>query len=431
MRAPNDEPVAAERAQPGVWPRVHRLRRRLAGPIERFLAIEAASGIVLLAVALLALAWANSAWAPSYHALWHAPLGVSLGGWHFERALHFWVNDGLMTLFFFVVGLEIRREMHAGELSELKRAALPIAAALGGMLVPAAIYLALNYGRSTARGWGIPMATDIAFAVGVLALLGARVPPALRVLLLALAVIDDVGAIVVIALFYSSGLEPAGFVWVGAGVAAIYVMQGAGVRNALAYVLPSFAVWAGAYEAGIHPTLAGVAVGLLTPIRAWDGEQESPVERLERQLHGSVAYVVMPLFAFANAGVPLGSVSLAGDGIFVFLGVTLGLALGKPIGIVATSLASARTGFTRIPRGAGGPGLIVVGLTGGVGFTMSLFVAGLAFPPGPALETAKLAILVGSTVAGVTGYLVGRAALGSRVPGTAATESEAEASTET
>ena len=342
---------------------------------ERFLAIEAASGILLLATAAIALAWANSPWQGSYRALWHAPLGIEVGSFAFERDLHFWINDGMMTLFFFVVGLEIRREMHSGELSELRRAALPLAAALGGMLIPACLFAGFNLGRESLKGWGIPMATDIAFAVGVLTLLGSRVPPALRILLLALAVIDDVGAILVIAIFYSSGLEPVGFVVLGAGLIAIRAMQVLGVRSPWAYVPPSAVVWAGAYAAGIHPTLAGVVVGLMTPVRAWfgrdgfiehasasvaavreheDGDERallphlehlnkarreavSPVERLQHALHGWVAFGAMPLFALANAGVSFGNASFAGDSLLVFLGVAVGLVLGKPLGILAFS----------------------------------------------------------------------------------------------
>lgn len=422
---------AARIGQPGAWRPAQLLVHRLMQPIDRFLAIQAASGIVLLIAAVSALAWANSPWSAAYSALWHTPIGVQVAGLRFERDLHFWINDGLMTIFFFVVGLEIRREIHQGELSDLRRAALPLVAALGGMLVPAAIFVALNHGQVTARGWGIPMATDIAFAVGVLALLGPRVPPALRVLLLALAVIDDVGAILVIALFYSSGIEPVGFVVAAAGVATIVVMQGFGVRAPLAYVVPALVVWAGAYRAGIHPTLAGVAVGLLTPVRAWVGEAASPVDHLQRQFHATVAYGIMPLFALANAGVPLAGVSISGRGVALFAGIAVGLVVGKTIGITGASWLAARIGFAALPRGVRFSGVLVVGLVGGIGFTMSLFVAGLAFPPGALLETAKLAVLVGSTTAAVGGLLLGRAVLPRELDHAAAqTAFAAETSTE-
>jgi Na+:H+ antiporter, NhaA family len=453
---------------PGTWWPARRLARRAMAPVERFLAIEAASGILLLAAAAIALVWANSPWQESYRALWHAPFGVRLGFFSFERDLHFWINDGVMTLFFFVVGLEIRREMHHGELSELRRAALPLAAALGGMLLPAGIFAAINLGRDSIAGWGIPMATDIAFAVGVLTLLGSRVPPALRILLLALAVIDDVGAILVIAIFYSSGLELAGFFVLGAGLVAIVVMQVLGVRSPWAYVPPAAVAWAGAYAAGIHPTLAGVIVGMMTPARAWFGregfvehagasvaavrdhengderallphlehlnkarrEAVSPVERLQHLLHGWVAFGAMPLFALANAGVSLGNASFSGESLLVFLGVGVGLVVGKPVGILACSWMAIRLGIAALPRGVTWPQVGVVGVVAGIGFTMSIFIAALAFPAGTSLETSKVGILIGSGVAAVLAYALGRIVLPSSLSSEAATTAaEAETST--
>ncbi|HEY8946747.1 MAG TPA: Na+/H+ antiporter NhaA [Polyangiaceae bacterium] len=437
-------------------------------PVERFLAIEAASGIVLLAAAALALLWANSPWRESYQSLFHTQLAFELGPFRFARDLHFWINDGLMTIFFFVVGLEIRREIHRGELSELRRAMLPIATAVGGMLVPAAIYLALNAGRPTASGWGVPMATDIAFAVGVLALLGNRVPPALRVLLLALAVIDDVGAILVIAFFYSSGLDTTGFGVMALGIATLLAMQKIGFRSPWAYVPPAGVAWAGAYASGIHPTLAGVIVGLMTPARAWFGaegflaqtetnlqrlrkrshldepellphldamdaarrEAVSPVERLQHALHGWVAFGVMPLFALANAGVPLGNTDFTGDNLWVFLGVLLGLTIGKPVGVVAVAWITTRFGVAALPRGVTWSQVLLVGIVAGIGFTMSLFIAGLAFQAGPALETVKLGILCASAVAALLGFVYGLKILPrTPVEGAARTSSEAESST--
>lgn len=422
-----------------------------------------------MVAAAIALVVANSPLRATVEGLWHAPIGFRLGSLVFERDAHFWVNDGLMTIFFFVVGLEIRREIHRGELSELGRAVLPVAAAVGGMLAPAFIYLLLNAGGVGASGWGVPMATDIAFAVGVLALLGSRVPPALRVLLLALAVIDDVGAILVIALFYSSGFEPVGFVVAAAGIAVIIGMQLLGLRSPWAYVVPAIVVWAGAYSAGIHPTLAGVVVGLMTPVRAWLGperfvaqtlenveqlrqrdgmtEQEvlphldaveaarreavSPVERIQHALHGWVAWGIMPLFALVNAGVPLSGVSLDGDRWRIFAGVSLGLLVGKPLGILAISWAATRSGLARLPSGVGFPQLGLVGTVAGIGFTMALFIAQLAFPAGPLLETAKLAVLVGSGASAVLGLVVGRLVLRAPVDARAApSEAAAEASTE-
>jgi Na+:H+ antiporter, NhaA family len=430
-------------APPGSSGRVHRLALRAFAPVERFLAVEAASGILLLAAAAVALVWANSPWRESYSALWHIPFGVRLGPLSFERDLHFWINDGVMTIFFFVVGLEIRREIHRGELSELRRAALPLAAAAGGMLLPAGIFAALNHGRESIVGWGIPMATDIAFAVGVLALLGSRVPAALRILLLALAVIDDVGAILVIAIFYSSGLEPMGFAVLGVGFVAIILMQVIGVRSPWAYVLPSIVVWSGAYGAGIHPTLAGVAIGLMTPVRAWFGPEEfvehagasisavkqhkeederallphlehldrarreavSPVERIQHALHGWVAFGAMPLFALANAGVSLGDTAFSGEALLVFAGVGLGLVLGKPVGILVLSWLATRIGVAALPRGVTWPQVAVVAVVAGIGFTMSIFIANLAFAgQSDVINASKMAILVASIAAGGLGF---------------------------
>jgi Na+:H+ antiporter, NhaA family len=422
---------------PETWGPVARAARALANPIQQILAIEAASGIALLAATVAALVWANTGGA-SYEALWHVPIGVEVASWSFVRPLHFWINDGLMTIFFLVVGLEIRREIFEGELTSLRKAALPLAAAVGGMLAPAAIFALLNAGRPTAAGWAIPMATDIAFAVGVLTLLGSRVPVAWRVLLLALAVIDDIGAIVVIAAFFSSGISLGGLVLVAIGVCVVLILRAAGVRAPLVYVVPGALVWAGLLAAGIHPTLGGVLLGLLAPVRPWFGpsgfaettqtqladlpeddrhallarldlinqarrEAVSPVERLIHALHPWVAFGIMPLFALANAGVVLGGADLQGASLWLFAGVVAGLALGKPLGIVIASLGASRLGIATRSEEMTRRGLLLVGLVGGIGFTMSLFIAQLAFPPGPFLDTAKLAILVGSGVAIVIG----------------------------
>jgi NhaA family Na+:H+ antiporter len=432
---------------PDVWKPAHAAARGILAPIQRFLALEAASGFVLVAAAAVALAWANSSYSKSYFALWHTQIGLHIGPVEIAHDLHFWINDGLMVIFFFVVGLEIRREIHSGELSDFRRAALPIMAALGGMLVPAAIYFGLNAGRPTENGWGIPMATDIAFALGVLTLLGARASPPLRILLLAVAVIDDVGAILVIAFFYSSGIDPVGLYWAGAGVALILLMQRLGVRSAWAYVVPAIGVWFGAYAGGVHPTIAGVIVGLLTPVKAWlgperfvsearghveavhradsaheildhldrlgtaRGEVFSPVDRLLHVLHRWVAFGIMPLFALANAGVSLGNATFSGDGWRVFAGITLGLVVGKLSGIFSFAWIAERMRLVRLPAGVGWSGVAVVGLVGGIGFTMALFIAGLALPEGPMLETAKLAILGGSALVAVTALVAGRATL--------------------
>jgi NhaA family Na+:H+ antiporter len=425
-----------------------RLARFAVGPIERFLGIEAASGLVLLGAAAVALAWANSPWAASYHALWNTPVGIRVGAFGFERSLAWLVNDGLMVIFFFVVGMEIRSELHHGELSEWRRAALPAAAALGGMVAPAVLYLAVASAPETRAGWGVPMATDIAFAVGILALLGRRVPPALRVLLLALAVIDDLGAIVVIALFYTAGVSLPGLLVAALAIGAILALQGIGVRAKLAYVPPAVVAWAGVYGAGIHPTIAGVVVGLVTPVRAWFGthgfvagvrpelerlaraepgalspravaevlrgvdaarrEAVSPAEGLIDTLHPWVAYGIMPLFALANAGVTVQVGALQAVAWREVGGIVLGLVAGKPIGVLAACGLAVALRIGALPAGIGLRHLIVLGAVAGVGFTMALFIAGLAFEEGPLLDAAKIGVLAASAVAATIGLALGR-----------------------
>jgi Na+:H+ antiporter, NhaA family len=373
---------------------------------SQFIAVEATSGILLIVAALAALIWANSPWRGGYFDLWHKPIGLSIGDAAFNRDLHFWISDGLMTVFFFVVGLEIRREIHSGDLSTARRAALPVAAALGGMLVPAAIFIALNAGRPSMAGWAIPVATDIAFAVGVLALLGGRVSPAGRILLLALAVIDDIGAILVIAFFYSQNILAVGIAIMAIGVLIMLLCQRTRVQSPLMYILAIVVLWYGAIRAGIHPTLAGVIAGLFTPAETNAGV--SMVDRLMSALHGWVAFVIMPLFAFANAGIRIGEVALEGDGMRLFWGVGLGLVLGKPIGIIAATWVSTRLRVAALSANIDWTDVSLVGMAGAIGFTMSLFIAQLAFPPGPLLETAKFAILFATAWAVVIALFAGR-----------------------
>jgi NhaA family Na+:H+ antiporter len=458
---------------PETWEPARRVVQKLFAPLERFLQVEAASGIVLLVAALVALIWANSPWSSSYEALWHTPITVGAGSYTFTQTLHFWLNDGLMAIFFFVVGLEIRREIYEGELADFKRAALPVAAAIGGMIVPALIFSAFNAGTENQRGWGVPVATDIAFAVGVLALLGKRVPPALRVLLLALAIIDDLGAIVVIALFYSSGVAWAGLALAAVGVLGVLAFQRLGVRQTLAYLIPGAVLWIGMYQAGVHPTIAGVILGLITPVRSWFGKEGfvlaareavedfhttaraedhavgdllpplrrireahrealAPVVRIQAELHPWVAFGIMPLFALANAGVSLAGLDMADTGsMTVIVGVMLGLVIGKPIGIFLASFVTVKLGVCALPRGVLWRGILLVGLVGGIGFTMAIFIAGLAFPGTGMLAAAKLGVLLASVLAGVIGLVAGRLVLPARpAPGAAATVGEAESSAE-
>ena len=371
-------------------------------------AFEAASGLLLIAAATVALIWANSSVSESYGALFHSTVGIRSGSFVFERSLEWVVNDVLMAIFFFVVGIEIRKELHDGQLSEWRRAALPVVAALGGMAVPALLYLAFAGAPETHAGWGIPMATDIAFALGVLILLGKRVPAALRVLLLAVAVIDDLGAILVIALFYSSGLALSGLLLATLGLLVIVGLRAMGVRSKPLYIVPGAVVWAGVYAAGIHPTIAGVMVGLLTPVHAWSGvEQKSPADQLLHALHPWVSYAIMPIFALANAGVNLSGLSFAGSGAKVTTAVIVALLLGKPIGVVASSLLAVRVKLAVLPKGLGPRHLLLLGVVAGIGFTMSLFIAQLAFADETLLGAAKLGVLIASALAMVVGLILG------------------------
>lgn len=457
---------------PEAWEPALKAAQVLVRPLESFLKIQAASGIVLLVAAVGAMVWANSAFSEQYAHFWHTPITLGVGDLVFTKDLHFWINDGLMVIFFFVVGLEIRREIYQGELSELKRAALPVAAAIGGMLAPAAIYLAFNPGAETRHGWGVPMATDIAFAVGVLTLLGNRVPSALRVLLLALAIIDDIGAILVIALFYSSGVQLMGLVVAVCGAAAVIGLQRLAVRSPLVYVVPGLVLWAGMMTAGVHPTIAGVILGLLTPVKTWYGssgfleeataalsefedrakksrttehdllhplerlgqarrEAIAPVLRLEQLLNPWVAFGIMPVFALANAGVTVGDVDLSGPRQTIGAGVALGLLFGKPIGIVLVSLLTVKLGICALPRSVNTRGLLVVGCVGGIGFTMALFIAQLAFNNANNLGVAKVAVLIGSLVSALVGLAAGALLLPKPRPGVKAISAdEAERSTE-
>lgn len=447
---PSTTPRPIASSPPEAWDPLVRLARFAGRPLERFLHTEATSGVLLLVAAAFALSIANSPWSDAFTRFWHTPIGVRLGDFAFERTLEWVVNDGLMVLFFFVVGMEIRREIHQGELSEWRRAALPIAAALGGMLVPAGLYLLFANAPEVRSGWGVPMATDIAFAVGILTLLGNRVPAALRVLLLALAVIDDLGAIVVIAVFYSSGVAIQGFLLAGGGLVAVLLMQRFGVRAKWAYILPALIAWAGVYGAGVHPTIAGVVVGLMTPVRAWLGpsgfvhdarhhidvlahempssdshvlastlrqvnnarrEAISPAESLIEMLHPWVAFGIMPVFALANAGVSLGAEAFDQASVGIGVGVFTGLVIGKPVGIMLACWLTLRLGWGTLPAGITTKHLVVLGVVAGVGFTMSLFIAQLAFADPTYLAAAKLGVLVASGAAGAVALVVGRIVL--------------------
>jgi NhaA family Na+:H+ antiporter len=389
--------------------------RPIIRPLWEFLREEAAGGALLLLAAMAALVWINAPGGDSYTDLWDRRAGADLGFADLNLTLGTWVNDGLMTVFFFVVGLEIKREILNGELSDRRAAALPVAAALGGMVVPASIYAALNASGDGARGWGVPMATDIAFAVGVLALLGPRVPLSLKVFLLALAIVDDIGAITVIAIFYADGVSPA---WAAVAV-AVFATTGAlallNVRLLAAYLVLAVVAWLAIHESGVHATIAGVIMALLTPVdHGADPRSATVLDRLEHILHPWSSFVIIPVFALANAGIELDGGAVR-DAISspVSLGVAAGLLAGKPLGITIFALIAVRAGIASLPRDVQWRQLAGAGFVAGIGFTVSLFISELAFAD-PALgDEAKIGILAGSCVAGVAGYVLLRALPGS------------------
>ena len=410
---------------------------KITEPLARFLHVQTASGVVLLGASVAALIAANSPISEDYLAFWKTKVGFSFGDFEFRHSLKHIINDALMTVFFFVVGLEVKREIVLGELRDRRQAVLPVAAALGGMLVPAGIYLALQFGSEGARGWGIPMATDIAFVVGCMSLLGSRVPHGLRVMLLSLAIADDIGAILVIAIGYTSDLNT---VWLAVGLIAILAVSGmarVGVRSIGVYTAAGVVIWYAFHESGVHATLAGVILGLMTPARSYisagvlgsfldqirdviqGGQFEalehraagirqfrniaretiSPLEYLETSLHPWVSFVIMPLFALANTGVVFQLSDLTAP---ISIAVALALVLGKPIGVMLFALAAVKSGVSRLPAGTTWPMILGGGCLAGIGFTMSLFIADLALE-GKLLEIAKIGILSGSVVSALLG----------------------------
>ncbi len=417
---------------------------RIRRPVQAFMAVEASGGIVLLAGAIIALIWANSPWDQEYFDLWNTKLAIDLNIITIKESLGHAVNDGLMAIFFFVVGMEIKRELVHGELATPRQAALPVAAAIGGMVVPAAIYAAWNFGGDGAKGWGIPMATDIAFAIGVLSVLGRRAPFALKVFLLALAVADDLGAITVIALFYTEQIALGPSLWAIALLVAIVALNRGGVRAVEVYVALGICFWVAVLKSGIHATVAGVVLAMLTPSKPYyaigefeeeipglldryreamaagdhDAAQqllaqiemltqgtESPLDRLEHRLAPWSSYVIVPIFALANAGVALSADMISGAlSSPVTIGVVMGLVVGKPIGVLAAAWLAVRLGLAEFPRGVSASHMVGIGLLAGIGFTVSLFVNGLAFDDPALLDEGKVGILAASTFAGVVGF---------------------------
>lgn len=412
----------------------------VAAPLKRFLHIEAASGVILLVVTISALILANSHLAGGFLAFWKTPLGFRIGSFQISHSLQHWINDGLMAIFFFVIGLEVKRELVMGELQDLRKAALPFFAALGGMIVPAGIYLLLQYGAPGERGWGIPMATDIAFVVGCLTVLGSRIPSSLRIMLLSLAIADDIGAILVIAIGYTASLNLTALVLGLVGIGVLIALLAVGVRNLAVYLLIMVLVWLAFHESGIHATIAGVIFGLLTPTKAWitegrlgmiaqqtacflqgDGwsapkkrysllrnmevaarKSISPLERFETELHPWVGFAIVPIFALANAGV---TIELSDFTNPVAMAVMLGLMVGKPVGILLFSWFAVRLGLARLPEGISWGVVAGGGFLAGIGFTMAIFIASLGLD-GNLFDQARVGIIVGSVLSAIIGVTI-------------------------
>jgi NhaA family Na+:H+ antiporter len=393
---------------------------RAARALANFFQLEAAGGIVLIAAAALALVFANSGLAGLYDALRDLPVEVRIGSFGIAKPLLLWINDGLMAVFFLLVALEIKREAISGQLAGREQLVLPLVCAIAGVAVPALMFTALNRGDAGAmRGWAVPTATDIAFALGVLALLGSRVPTGMKLLLSTIAVIDDLIAIVIIALFYSHGLSLTALAWAGAALAGMLLLNRRGVTALTPYLLLGLVLWVCVLKSGVHATLAGVATGLMIPHvdrhNAIDDEVEhSPLEHLEHALHPWVAFAILPVFAFANAGLPLGGLALSDLGQALPLGVLLGLVVGKPVGIVSAALLMRAAGLARLPQGMDARSTLGLGLLCGIGFTMSLFIASLAYNDPARYDASVLGILGASLVSALLGYAWLRATLPAR-----------------
>jgi NhaA family Na+:H+ antiporter len=431
----------------------NKIAQILIRPINKFIRNESSAGIILFISALIAMIWANSAWKDAYHHLWETPLGISFGGFEVNKTLHHWINDGLMAVFFFVIGLELKREVVGGELSNLKNAVLPIMAGLGGMIMPALIFIVLNNNPSATAGWGIPMATDIAFALGIMSLLGNRVPIALKVFLTALAIADDLGAVLVIAFFYTSKIDFLSLM-TGIGFLGLLVIANVmGVRKTLIYGLLGIGgLWMAFLLSGVHATIAGVLAALAIPasvkvdeeefsdemeellqkFRAADpnnnplltAEQlhileamkqtcaaaETPLQKLEHSMHGLVAYVVMPVFALANAGIELGGNLWQELFTPLTLAVAVGLIGGKFIGIMLSSSLLVKLGWAELPQQTTWKQMTGVAFLAGIGFTMSLFITELAYSDIELIKKAKLGVLFASLVSGAMGYIILRSA---------------------
>jgi len=374
-------------------------------PFKEFVQSESLGGVILIICVIISLIIANSPFAAALENLLNTELGFHTESVHLRYPALLWINDGLMAVFFLLVGLEIKRELVEGELSSFKKAALPIFAAVGGVLVPATIYFLFNKGTSTAAGWGIPMATDIAFAIAIITMLGNKVPPSLKIFLAALAIVDDLMAILVIAIFYSSELHYTYLLYAGGIFAALMVMNRAGVKNLAAYLIPGAFIWYFVHHSGVHATIAGVLTAFAIPTTP--DAQESPLEKLEHILVKPVNFVIMPVFALANTNITFEASMLDGLTTTLGLGIILGLVVGKPLGITLLSWLTVKLGISSMPGRAGWAHIIGVGMLGGIGFTMSVFIALLSFPGEHLiLSEAKFSILTGSILSGVLGYIM-------------------------
>lgn len=388
--------------------------------IRKFISLESSGGLVLIGAAAAALLLDNSPLAWLYDRLLGLPLAITIGEVGLQKPLLLWINDGLMAVFFLLVGLEIKREVLAGELSSRARAALPLAAAVGGMVAPAAVFVLVNYGRpANLAGWAIPAATDIAFALGILSLLGPRVPLSLKVLLTAIAIVDDLGAIVIIAIFYTANLSWISIALAGACALGLLILNRRGVTGYAPYMLVGIVMWVCVLKSGVHATLAGVALAMAIPLRTGGPAEASPLVRLEHALHPWVAFMIMPVFAFANAGVPLLDLRWRDLLDPLTLGIALGLFAGKQIGVFLAARVAVAFGLAERPTGAGWPHVYGVALLSGVGFTMSLFIGTLAFEGADKATAVRLGVIAGSVLAGLSGYLVLRFARreGASAPG--------------
>lgn len=399
-------------------------RLRPLAPLRDFMRTEASGGALLVLATIAALIWANSPWKAAYFSAWETEFALTLGRYTFEMDLHHWINDGLMTIFFFVVGMEIKREATSGHLASRQQLMLPLISALGGMIVPALLYLAIAAGDAP-RGWGVPMATDIALATGLLSIMAKRVPTGGRVFLLGLAVVDDIGAIIVIALFYSSGVS--GWVLVIAilAVLSVVLFQRLNVQYVPVYIVAGVIAWFALYQAGVHPTLAGVATGLLTPLTPLNfsglvrghetetgaieptSEGVTVLEWFEHYLAPWASFFIVPVFALANAGIEISTTSIS-DAFSsrVAWGIIVGLFIGKPVGVIIATKIAVRSGVARMPSGCGGLTLWGVGHAAGIGFTVALFVSELAFTNEQHQADAKMAILFASVISAVAAIVV-------------------------